>query len=220
MNYTSDLSCYVAYYRDYQKKGKEYFNLNEAIIQTIDSGFQKSSELNRYKLLEFKANKEFPSMDISPYYNNLPNSFTDCQNKFMLDAKLYDQGGNELFILLVHDLFRNCKTESFSFIGKFNTDFVLNHDFLGYQEVFNNNILLYRISFKATKLLTKGECEMFGNIYIQPNDYTIHKLEYSAYQLGREGKEDKELYNIIIEYGYRDRLKSLIELKYISFNNI
>jgi hypothetical protein len=59
---------------------------------------------------------------------------------------------------------------------------------------------------------------VIGAIYIQPRDYTIHKLEYTCYYLVNK-KEKKEMFNIDIEYGYETTIGSLMHIKYISFNN-
>ena len=42
-NYPVKPFSYVSYYRDYQKDGNYYLNLNEAIIQTLDNGFDTKS---------------------------------------------------------------------------------------------------------------------------------------------------------------------------------
>ena len=55
---------YVSYYRDYQKDSNNYLNLNEGIIQTLDKGFAFSSDSNRYRLLDFKKNKDFLRLNI------------------------------------------------------------------------------------------------------------------------------------------------------------
>ncbi len=60
--------------------------------------------------------------------------------------------------------------------------------------------------------------QMKGAIFIQPDDYSIHKLEYSASFLNSE-KKNKEIFNIEIEYGHEPAVNSRMCLKYISFNN-
>lgn len=218
-NYPNMPFNYISYYRDYQKKNENYINLNEAIVQTYDSGFSQLSTLNKYRLLDFRLNTDFQRMNISPFYDTIFSIENDCQNKFIKYAKLPDQGGNELFILMVHDAIRNFKAESFSFIHSFSRDFIANHVFTGITQVFNNNLILYKISFKAKPLLTGDSIKITGDIYIQPKDYSIHKLEYSGYYL-LKGNLDKKMFNIDVEYGYENSIGSLMCLKYISFNNI
>ena len=218
-NYSQKPFSYVSYYRDYQKQNNNYINLDEAIIQTNDKGFQKKSLLNNYRLLDFKQNREFQRMNISPFYDTISSSYFDNKNKFIQSATLHNQGGNELFILMVHDAIRNFKTSSYSFVNVFSRDFLLNHTFSDITPIYNNNLLLYKINFKAKRQLTGDSLMVYGEIYIQPKDYSIHKLDYSGAYLIK-GKEKKEMFNIRIEYGYDNTMDSLMHLQYISFNNI
>jgi len=59
---------------------------------------------------------------------------------------------------------------------------------------------------------------MKGAIFIQPDDYSIHRLEYSA-SFSNSEKKDQEIFNIETEYGHESALDSRMSLKYISFNN-
>jgi hypothetical protein len=147
---------------------------------------------------------------------NSPEGFDP--DKYIPSATLGDQFGNELFILMVHDAIRNYKTRSFSFIEIMSQDFLSNHFFADPEPVYNNNLLLYKIFFNARTKLTGDSLLVTGAIYIQPRDYTIHKLEYTCYYLKR-GNEKKEMFNIDIEYGYETIIGSPMCLKYISFNN-
>jgi hypothetical protein len=79
--------------------------------------------------------------------------------------------------------------------------------------------LLSKISFTGRPYVTGDSLGVSGSIYIQPKDYSIHKLEYSAYSLTKK-KQLKQLYNINIEYGYENTTGSKMCLKYISFNNL
>jgi hypothetical protein len=215
-NYPDKPFNYISYYRDYQKIGKNYINLNEAIILTKDNGFSKSEVLNEYHLLDFKKNNDFQRIIISPYYDSV---YSDNSNKSIPQAQLGDQYGNEFFILLVHDAIRNYNKRSFSFINKFSEDFLLNHTFADPVPVYNNNLLLFKIDFKARQRVTGDSLITSGSIYIQPKDYSIHKLEYSTSYPAKDG-EQKEMFNVDIEYGYENSVDSLMCLKYISFNNI
>lgn len=210
---------YVSYYRDYQKKGNTYINLNEAIVQTLDNGFDKYSTTNKYRLLDFRQNMDFQRLDLPPFYDNI--SSTDVYNpdKFIQYAILPDQGGNELFILMIHDPVRNSRTQTFSFINTLYQDFIPSHTFSEATTVYNNNLLLYKISFTAKRGLTGDSLLVSGNIYIQPENYAINKIEYSAsYVL--KGDKTKKMYDVDIEYGRENSADSLMALKYISFNNI
>jgi hypothetical protein len=78
--------------------------------------------------------------------------------------------------------------------------------------------MLYKIEFEGKRLITGDSVYASGAIYIQPRDYSIHKLEYSCYY--KSGKEaSKKIFNIDVEYGYDNSVDSLMCLKYISFNN-
>ena len=218
-NYPNKPYNFISYYRDYQKRKGNYINLNEAIVQTLDNGFTSKSASNKYRLLDFRKNMDFPRMSISPYYDTIVSPDYNNPNKIIPNAKLGDQYGNELFILMVHDAIRNYQTRSFSFINTFSKDFLMNHDFSEPTPVYNNNLLLFKIYFSAKSRITGDSLIVSGAIYIQPKDYSIHKLEYSCSYLVK-GRGEKEMYNIDTEYGYNNSIDSLMCLKYISFNNI
>jgi hypothetical protein len=217
-NYPIKPFNYIAYYRDYQKREDNYINLNEAIIQTLDNGFISESALNKYRLLDFRKNTDFPRMNISPYYELTDSHDSNNSNKTIPNAVLGDQYGNELFILMVHDAIRNFNTRSFSFVETFSTDFVANHSFSDPIKVFDNNLLLYKIEFDTRRRISGDSLQVSGAIYIQPKDYSIHKLEYTCYYNRKEGL--KKMFNIDVEYGYDNSVDSLMCLKYISFNNL
>jgi hypothetical protein len=217
VNYPEKPYNFISYYRDYQKRGNDYINLNEAIVQTLDNGFNTKSVSNKYRLLDFKKNTDFPRVDISPYYSF---DSTDVKNRYkkIPDATLGDQYGNELFILMVHDAIRNFNKRSFSFVETFSTDFIKNHKFSDPVKVFDNNLLLYRIDFTGRENVTGDLTKISGSIYIQPDDYSIHKLEYSCYYKN-EADVPKLMFNIDVEYGYENSIGPPMCLKYISFNN-
>jgi hypothetical protein len=64
-NYPETPFNYISYYRDYQKNEGNYVNLNEAIVQTLDNGFDKKSVRNKYRLIDYRKNTDFPRMVIS-----------------------------------------------------------------------------------------------------------------------------------------------------------
>ncbi len=213
-NYPVKPFTYVSYYRDYLKKDKDYINLNEAIVQTIDYGFNEDHTLNNFRLLDYKKNLNFLRKDLPLQYDTIMGPNYANPNKFIPNATLSNQGGNELFILMAHDAIRNFKTNSFSFIYKFSKDFLANHDFSKINPVYNNDLLLYKIKFHTKKEVNAGSIIAFGEIFIQPNDYSIHKLDYTCFDRNNQ----QNIFNIILEYGYSK--DSLMHLKYISFNNL
>jgi hypothetical protein len=209
---------YVFYYRDYQKDSINYLNLNEAIIQALDNGFACASDSNRYRLLGFKKNMDFQRMNITPYYDLPETDHSDVWFKRIPHAIVGDQNGNELFILLVHDAIRNFDKRSFSFVDTLTQDFIRNHRFSNPVGVYDGSTLLYKIDFIAKRQITGDNIQMKGAIFIQPDDYSIHKLKYSGSYLDSQ-KKNKEIFNIETEYGHEPAVNSRMCLKYISFNN-
>jgi hypothetical protein len=218
-NYPQQPFNYISYYRDYQKKDSTYLNMNEAIVQSFDLGFNIFSGFSTYRLLDFRQNNEFSRLAISPYYDYLGSREVNNPDKRIPKAIMGDQYGNELLVLMVHDALRNYNQRSFSYVETFESDFLLNHVFSKPVEVLNNNLPLYKIDFTAKRNLTRDSLAVSGSIYIQPRDYSIHKLEYTAYYKTSK-KTLKPIYNIDIEYGYENSVDSRMCLKYISFNNI
>ncbi|MGD0756333.1 MAG: carboxypeptidase-like regulatory domain-containing protein [Bacteroidales bacterium] len=207
---------YVSYYRDYLKDSINYLNLNEAIIQTLDKGFTYSSDSNRYRLLDFKKNMDFIRKNMTPYYDLPETDHSDMWFKRIPHAIVGDQHGNEFFILLGHDSFRNFNKRTFSFVDTLTQDFIKNHWFSTPIGIYDGSTLLYKIDFIAKRKITEDTYQ--GAIFIQPDDYSIHKLEYSGSYLDSE-KKKKEIFNIEIEYGHEPAVSSKMCLKYISFNN-
>jgi hypothetical protein len=158
-------------------------------------------------------------MNITPFYSAYSDKNSKDSFKSIPMATLGDQYGNELLILMVHDAIRNYDTRSFSFVENFSEDFLYNHSFSDPVIVLNNNLPLYKIEFSGKSLITTNSHEVAGAIYIQPRDYSIHKLEYTVwYKSKKVGL--KQMFSIDIEYGYDNAVDSRMILKYISFNNI
>ena len=217
-NYPTVPFSYVSYYRDYQKDSINYLNLNESIIQTLDKGFAYASDSNRYRLLDFKKNMDFLRKNITPYYDLPETDHSDVSFKRIPFAIVGDQYGNELFILLVHDAIRNFDKRSFSFVDTLKQDFIKNHRFSTPIGIYDGSTLLYKIDFIPKPQITGDIIQIKGAIFIQPDDYSIHRLEYSASYLNSE-KKNKEIFNIETEYGHEPAVNSRMCLKYISFNN-
>jgi len=233
-NYPTTPFSYVSYYREYQKEDNDYLNLNEAIIHTNDSGFNSDNAISKNRLLDYKNDTVFNRRNINLLYDTIaiPNYFRP--NKFIPNAYLPNQGGNEFFILMAHDPIRRYQSKSFSFVDRFSKDFLKNHKFSDIQPVFNDDLLLLKVEFIAKELIEDGpgagfgkmiilpkdnssiNVTAFGEIYIQPDDYSIHKINYTCL----DKKSNEELYNIKIEYGYTKNKGSKMQLKYISFNNL
>ena len=209
---------YVSYYRDYQKDSSNYLNLNEAIIQTLDKGFACASDSNRHRLIEFRKNMDFTRINFSPYYDIPGTGHSDISFKQMPKAFVGDQNGNEFFVLLTHDAIRNFDKKTFFFIDTLSKRLLRNHTFSSPEGIYDGNTLLYKINFEAKPKITENTYQAKGAIFIQPDDYSIHRLEYSASCINSE-KKKQEIFNIEIEYGHEPALNSKMCLKYISFNN-
>lgn len=207
---------YVSYYRDYQKDSINYFNLNEGIIQTLDNGFESTPDSNLYRLLAFRNNPDFLRKKITPYYDLPETDHSDEWFKKIPHAIVGDQHGNEFFILLAHDSFRRFQKKTFSYVDTLSQNFIKNHWFSTPMGIYDGSSLLYKIDFIAKRKITEDNYK--GAIYIQPDDYSIHKLEYSGSYSDSE-KKKKEIFNIEIEYGHESAVNSRMCLKYISFSN-
>lgn len=116
---------YVGYYRDYQFKDGAYTNLNEALLEVFDQGYQyQDYETSKIRILEYNRNHDFPIDTIAqgPYdYKN----WTKTISKAVLD----NYGGNEYTILRVHNPIRNYEINSFDFVNRLVNDFMNNHIF-------------------------------------------------------------------------------------------
>ena len=207
---------YVSYYRDYQKDSSNYLNLNEGIIQTLDKGFACSSDSNRFRLLDFRKNMDFASRNLTPYYDLPETDHSDNSFKRIPHAIVGDQNGNEFFVLLAHNAIRNFSKKSFSYVDIFEQDFIKNHWFSTPMGIYDGSTLLYKIDFTAKRRITEDNYQ--GSIFIQPDDYSIHKLEYRGSYLDSL-KKKKDIFNIEIEYGHEPAVNSRMCLRYISFNN-
>ena len=119
---------------------------------------------------------------------------------------------------MAHDAIRNSDKSSFSFVDTLTKNFIRNHRFSTPIAVYDGSTLLYEIDFTAKREITGDNIRMKGAIFIQPDDYSIHKLEYSGSYLDSE-KKNKEIFNIETEYGHESAIDSMMCLKYISFNN-
>jgi hypothetical protein len=218
-NYPVKPFSYISYYRDYQKTDSNYINLNQANIQTLDSGFNSASGSNIYRLLAFRKNMDFPRINNSPVYKLSDSSNGEIPDNLIPEATTPDQLDNELLTLMSHDPIRNFKTRSFSFIGTFSVNFIENHNFSPPSEVYNDNLLLYKIIFNGKTGIIGDSLLVSGAIYIRPKDYSIHKLEYSCYK-NTKGNGLKKALNLNVEYGYENTTDSLLCLKYISLSRL
>ena len=102
--------------------------------------------------------------------------------------------------MLAHDSFRRFNKRSFSFVDTLTKDFIKNHWFSTPVGVYDGSTLLYKIDFTAKRKIAEDNFQ--GNqYYIQPDDYSIHKLEYYGSYSDSE-KKKKDIFSIETEYGH------------------
>lgn len=221
-NYPLEPHSYIGYYRDYQqpvdnsyqksinsKTPIRYLNVNEAIIESFDDGFDSdklTSKKNQSLLYSYRTNKKFIQD------NTLTIPYDNKRKKFSESVHISPLGGNELNILDLTNTIRNHNTMSFSFSNIFRKDFVRNHKFRMRSIIFSDDIPLYEISFYSLKEKTSYNYVASGKIYISKQDFAIHKINYNLYQQ----RKRKPQYTVTIEY---KQLKDKMYLNYITFNN-
>jgi hypothetical protein len=210
---------HVSYYRDYQKKDSNYINLNEAIIQTFDSGFARAAIMNIYRVLDFRKNPDFPRMSIIPAKTDPEFTSLNIFDKLIPETVPYYEYGSELLTLSAQDPVRNFKIRSFPFVEIFSENFIDNHNFSPPSEILNDKFRLFKISFNCKTAITGDSLLVSGAIYIQPAHYSINKLDYSCYNI-TDGIKLKKLFSISLEYGNDNPEDSLMYLKYISMSKL
>ncbi len=216
-NYPTSTFSSIGYYRDYQLKKENYVNLNEAILEVIDAGFDNNDHsTTKVRIYDYSGNDDFK--------RDLEGSFKyDYKNykKYIDKAYLSDYGGNEFSILRIHDAIRNHKINAYDFVNVLHTDFVANHFFKKEDEIHRDDESLYQISF--AKILHRYRA--LGTIYISKRDFAIHKMEYTLYdrtrtaenkQKDKHGIDEEIIFDVNTEYR---RKYAKMYLNYISFYN-
>lgn len=217
-NYPVNTFSTVGYYRDYQLKDTEYINLNEAILEVFDPGFdERDQEHSEVLVYQYRQNKDFKKDTIGlQSYNYRTGRKIIDQNVF-----LYDYGGNEFVILRIHDAIRNHSENSFSFVNRMQYDFLSNHhDYTKGKVSYIDNEALYVVHFEKETRRHHAK----GTLFIAHSDYAIHKMEYTVYDKeadinGAQKKTDTPLpllFKVVSEYR---RTNGKMYLNYISFNN-
>lgn len=207
-NYPKENHSSIGYYRDYQMVNGQYYNLNEAIIESFDAGFDTDIMMDDYNdsaLLSYKENNDFPrdSTLLVAY---------DGSSKYIKNTTLSGQGGNELGILNVHNPIRNFEQLSFSFVYVFKEKFLENHIFKIYRKVYLNDTVIYEIRFDAKSFLGGSSHLASGKIFVAKDNFAIHKLEYQVLEVNNANP----LFEVEIEYKPKG---DLMYLNYITFNN-
>ncbi|NRB84348.1 MAG: carboxypeptidase-like regulatory domain-containing protein [Winogradskyella sp.] len=228
-NYPNSAHSYISYYRDYQLIKNNYYNLNEAILESFDAGFDTDKYSNRQNvtaLYSYNLNREFyqDSLLLNSIYGK---SKSISEGDF---AKLGTEIQNELEILNIHNPIRNFNKSSFSFIYIFRDNFVNNHLFKLSNITYVEDIPLYEIDF-----VTRDDPGMrymgSGKIYVSKLNYAIHRIEYRVYanrnyrSTRTQGntfanvmsKPKNILFEVKVEYKSKN---NKMYLNYMTFNNL
>ncbi|WP_299531484.1 carboxypeptidase-like regulatory domain-containing protein [Ulvibacterium sp.] len=217
-NFPSNYFSSIGYYRDYQlNDDQQYVNLNEAILEVFDQGFnQLDDATSETSLFHFGLNDNFEqdSLARASYdYGSL--------RKIIKKAHLDAYGGNEFRILRIHDAIRNYNVGSYDFIGTLKTDLIENHYFLRGSDTSIDTEEIYTIKFWVFYPNYRAN----GTIYISKLDFAIHKLEYTMYdekkrnktgKMNKHGNNQKVIFDITTDYR---RIHNKMYLNYISFYN-
>jgi hypothetical protein len=218
-NYPITKFATKGYYRDYQLDSLGYLNLNEALLQVFDYGFNEiDSATTKIRIYDYDENMNFRRDTLADDSYN----YKDWR-KIIDNAYLESHGGNEFTILRVHDAIRNYRINSFDFINSMQYGDVLkNHSFKKLTETYLDGEPLYTIQFK--KVISDYTAR--GILYISKNDFAIHKLEYAVYDdnkrddgeaLRERGIKGQLIFEIVTEYKRGTAYQ--LYLNYISFHN-
>lgn len=217
VNYPQNSFSLLGYYRDYQlNQENDYINLNEAILEAFDLGFDEiDSTTTKVKIYEYKKNTDFErDMVADGPYNYR------TWKKVIDKAYLFNYGGNEFTILRIHDAIRNFKINSFDFVNQLEKDFLNNHFFDWEDDVYLDDQSLYGIGFRNSK----PGIRVSGKFAISKENFAIYKMEYAIYDTSEEKNKRKRkdrdknrlIFKVVSEYKPK---YGKMYLNYISFHN-
>ncbi len=219
VNYPNHNFSTLGYYRDYQLDSIGYTNLNEAILEIFDRGFNEiDTATTKVLIYYYIQNGGFRRDTVSDNPYNYRKRDKVIDNAFIPG---YD--GNELSILRVHDPIRNFRINSFDFINNIEEgDLVKNHSFERLTDTYLDGDHLYTIKMKRKY----PGYSALGKLYIGKSNFAIYKLDYALYDdskansdsiLRKQGIKGKTLLKVSIEYKIGDSEK--MYPNYISLNN-
>lgn len=229
-NYPQSPHSYMAYYRDYQLVNNKYYNLNEAILENFDAGFQTNKfgySENVTALYSHNLNKKFhlDSVLLKSVYGDSKIINKDESAKFNTALE------NELEILNGHNPIRNYNRRSFSFVDIFRNNFIDNHLFKLKEIKYLDGTPLYEITF-VSKDTENAKFQANGIIYIAKTNYAIYKFEYRMLQNDKFGHSKSIGVSGPRILGSLERLNTVYEIKleykavnekmylnYMTFNN-
>lgn len=209
----------IGYYRDYQLDSLQYVNLNEAILEVFDEGFDAiDSTTTKVKIFDYLENTDFKrdTLALRSYDYQFKKG-----RKVVDKAFLASYGGNEFTILRVHDALRNYKIDSYSFVHRLKSDLLSEHSFKRGAGTYLDDEPIYTIKF--VKLLS--DYSAHGTMYISKKTFAIHKMAYTLYDrkkklpagiLNKHKANNQRIFEITTEYRPAN---DKMYLNYISFQN-
>ncbi len=218
VNFPQNAFSTIGYYRDYQlNQENEYINLNEAILEVFDEGFDElDHKTSQVRIYDYKRNEDFERYSLAEQRYNYR-----TQQKVINNAFLPDYGGNEFIILRIHDALRNHKVNSFDFVNVLEKDLLQNHHFFLEEDTYLGNDVLYTIGFRKS---LPGH-KVFGILYISKHNFAIHGMEYAVYnhlkantvkKINKHNTNRELVFEVITEY---KPIEDKMFLNYISFHN-
>lgn len=218
-NYPVEPFSTVGYYRDYQRDSMQYVNLNEAVLEVFDQGFDAiDSTTTKVKIYDYLENTDFQrdTMALNSY-NYKPKGARKVIDKAFLSS----HGGNEFTILRVHDALRNYEINSYSFVYRLKTDLITQHTFKKGSDIYLDDESFYTIHFNKLRL----NYSAYGKMYISKRNFAIHNIEYTLYDrtkslpnglVNRHKTRNQLIFEVISEYR---QMNNKMYLNYISFHN-
>ncbi|MEO1011730.1 MAG: carboxypeptidase-like regulatory domain-containing protein [Bacteroidota bacterium] len=218
-NYPKHTFSTTGYYRDYQFDHGEYVNLNEAILEVFDNGFDEiHTSATEVRIYDYKQNTQFKRDTLADDQYSYRDGIKVIDNAF-----LPAYGGNEFVILRVHDAIRNYQINSFDFVNNMEKgDLLENHSFKKDNDVYSEQERLYVIDCKKIG----QDYTAVGKLFIAKSDFGIHRIEYAVYDARK--KNDNPILqakgirgNLVFEVGteYKRGPDNILYLNYISFHN-
>lgn len=218
-NYPVDPFSIVGYYRDYQLDSLQYVNLNEAILEVFDQGFESiDSATTKVKIFDYLENRDFKRDTLASQAYN----YEFKEGRKVIDkAFLASYGGNEFTILRVHDAIRNYRIDSYSFVHRLVSDLLPGHKFKKASDTYLDDVALYVIKFQKPL----SDYSAHGTLYIFKRNFAIHKMEYAVYDrkkklpngiLNKHMTNDQLIFEIISEYRPKN---DIMYMNYISLQN-
>lgn len=218
-NYPVEPFSTVGYYRDYQLDSLQYVNLNEAILEVFDEGFDTTDSVTtKVKIFDYLENTGFKRDTLALQSYN----YQFKEGRKVIDkAFLASYDGNEFTILRVHDALRNYKIHSYSFVRRLKSDLLSEHKFKKESDTYLDDEPLYTVKFQ--KLLL--DYSAYGTMYISKRNFAIHKMEYTVYDrtkklpngmINKHKTNNQLIFEIITEYRPENHR---MHLNYISFHN-